>query len=81
MGYVFFVNNAAASWQSTRSPIVVLNTCEAEVVSLRSACQEAVYLRKLCNELGFNQTSPTTMYEDCESAVALFKETRFRNRS
>ena len=81
MGYVFLINNAAVSWRSTRSPIVVLNACEAEVVSLSSACQEAVYLRKLCTELGFIQTQPTIMYEDCESAVALSKENRFRNRS
>ena len=81
MGYVFKINNAAVSWRSTRSPLVVLNACEAELVSLSSACQEAVYLRKLCNELGFLQSSPTIMYEDCESAVALSKENRFRNRS
>jgi len=81
MGYVFLINNAAVSWRATRSPIVVLNACEAEVVSLSSACQEVVYLRKLCNELRFIQTSPTTMYEDCESAVALSKEIRFPNRS
>jgi len=63
MGYVFIINNAAVSWRSTRSPIVVLNACEAEVVSLSSACQEAEYLRKLCNELGFIQwqASLTTM--------------------
>ena len=53
MGYVFKINNAAVSWRSTRSPLVVLNAGEAELVSLSSACQEAVYLRKLCNELGF----------------------------
>jgi len=81
MGYVFKINNAAVSWRSTRSPLVVLNACEAELVSLSSACQEAVYLRKLCDELGFLQSSPTIMYEDCESAVALSKENRFRNRS
>ena len=81
MGYVFIINYAAVSWRSTRSPIVVLNACEAEVVSLSSACQEAMYLRKLCNELGFIQASPTTMYKDCESAVGLSKENRFRNRS
>ena len=51
------------------------------MVSLSSACQEAVNLHKLCNELGRIQTSPTVMYEDCESAVALSKENRFRNRS
>jgi len=47
MGYVFIINNAVVSWRSARSPIVVRNACEAEVVSLSSACQEAAYFRKL----------------------------------
>jgi len=34
MGYVFLINNAAVSWWATCSPIVLLNACEAEVVSL-----------------------------------------------
>jgi len=46
-----------------------------------SASQEAIFLRKLANELGFIQTHPTIIYEDCESAVALSKENRFRKRS
>jgi hypothetical protein len=52
-----------------------------KVIALSAATQEAVYLRKLANELGFTQTSPTTLYEDCTAAVALSKENRFRNRS
>ena len=31
--------------------------------------------------MGFPQHSPTIIYEDCEAAVALSKETRFRKRS
>ena len=50
-------------------------------LALSAATQEAVYLRKLANELGFTQTSPTILYEDCTAAVALSKENRFRNRS
>lgn len=46
-----------------------------------AAAQECVFLRKLCIELGFHQHSPTIIYEDCEAAVALSKETRFRKRS
>ncbi len=38
-------------------------------------------LRKLCIEMGFHQHRPTIIYEDCEAAVALSKETRFRKRS
>jgi len=54
---------------------------EAELYSLSSATQEAIYLRKVCIELGFLQNSPTIMYEDCQAAVALSKENRFRHRS
>ena len=31
--------------------------------------------------MGFHQHRPTIIYEDCEAAVALSKETRFRKRS
>ena len=54
---------------------------EAEIVSLSSAAQECLFLRKLCIEMGFHQHRPTIIYEDCEAAVALSKETRFRKRS
>jgi hypothetical protein len=63
------------------APPLSLSAAESEVIALSAATQEAVYLRKLANELGFTQTSPTTLYEDCTAAVALSKENRFRNRS
>ena len=59
----------------------MLNAAEAEIVSLSSAAQECLFLRKLCIEMGFHQHRPTIIYEDCEAAVALSKETRFRKRS
>ena len=80
MGYVFLINNGAVSWRATRTPLVTLNSAESEVIALSAATQEAVYLRKLANELGFTQVAPTPIYEDCTAAVALSKENRFRNR-
>jgi len=76
-------HNGAVSWIHTRTPLVTLSAAECEVVALSAATQEAVYLRKLANELGFTLTSPalTTLYEDCTTACALSKENRFRNRS
>ena len=50
---------------------------EAELYSLSSATQEAIYLRKVCLELGFLQINPTIMYEDYQVAVALPKEIDF----
>jgi hypothetical protein len=81
IGYVFLVNGVAISWRSTKTPLQVLNAAEAEIVSLSSAAQECLFLRKLCIEMGFHQHRPTIIYEDCEAAVALSKETRFRKRS
>ena len=77
IGYVFLVNGGAISWRSTKTPLQVLNAAEAEIVSLSSAAQECLFLRKLCIEMGFHQHRPTIIYEDCEAAVALSKETRF----
>jgi len=67
------LNGAAISWRASRTALIVLNAVEAELYSLSSATQEAIYLRKVCIELGFLQNSPTIMYEDCQSAVALKK--------
>ena len=75
------LNGAAISWRASRTTLIVLNAAEAELYSLSSAAQEAIYLRKICIELGFLQANPTIMYEDCQAAVALSKENRFRNRS
>ena len=77
VGYVFMLNGAAISWRASRTTLIVFNAAEAELYSLSSATQEAIYLRKVCIELGFLQNSPTIMYEDCQAAVASSKENRF----
>jgi hypothetical protein len=57
-GYVFLVNDGAVSWRSSKTPLQVLNAAEAELVSLSSACQELIYLRKLSMECGFPHPHP-----------------------
>ena len=74
-------NGGPVSWRSTKTPLIALNVAESEIIALSSASQEAIFLRKLANELGFSQSHPTIIYEDCESAVALSREQRFRKRS
>jgi len=75
------LNGAVISWRANRTTLIVLNTAEAELYSLSSATQEAIYLHKVCIELGFLQNRPTIMYEECQAAVAVSKKNRFRNRS
>jgi len=79
--YVFLLNGAAISWRASGTILIVLIAAEAELYSLSSATQEAIYLRKVCIKLGFLQNSLTIMYKDCQAAVALSKENIFCNRS
>ena len=81
VGYVLLLNGVAISWRASRTTPNVVDAAKAELYILFSATQEAIYPRKVCIELGFLQNSPTIIYEDCQAAVVLFKENRFRNRS
>ena len=40
-----------------------------------------MWLRKLVTELGSPQTTPTTIYEDNQSAIAMTKNPQFHGRS
>jgi len=75
------LNGAAISWRASRTTLIVLNAAEAELYSLSSATQEAIYLHKVWIELGFLQYSPAIVYEDFQTTVALSKENKFRNHS
>ncbi|KAL4099935.1 hypothetical protein PRIC1_007732 [Phytophthora ramorum] len=52
-GYVFFLNGSAISWKSKRQPTVATSSTEAEYTSLYSATQEAVWLRLLLKDMGY----------------------------
>jgi hypothetical protein len=70
-GYIAMLANGPISWRSKKQSIVALSTAEAEYVSLSSAAQEVVWLRGLLNELGLTQQTPTIIYEDNQSAIAI----------
>lgn len=50
-GYLFNIGSGAISWQSKRQNIVALSTCEAEFMGQPQATKEAIWLRRLLNEL------------------------------
>ena len=50
-GYVFRIGGAAISWCSKKQPTVATSTTEAEYMSLSQATKEAVWLKRLYNEL------------------------------
>ena len=50
-------------------------------MALAKATAEAVWLRKLLCELGFQQSNPTTIYCDSQSTIALSANPKYHSRS
>jgi hypothetical protein len=72
-GWLILINGSPVSWSSKLQPIVTLSSTEAELVAVTEAAKEAVWFRTLLGELGFPQDSPTTVWEDNQSCMALAK--------
>ncbi|KAJ9524188.1 hypothetical protein QJQ45_005009 [Haematococcus lacustris] len=67
-GYVFTLHGAAISWSSRLQPTVAMSTAEAEYMAASGAVKEAVWLRKLMQDLGLPGTCVNIM---CDNQAAL----------
>lgn len=54
-GYVFTVGGNTVSWKSSLQPVVALSTTEAEYIALTEAVKEAIWIKELLREMGFEQ--------------------------
>jgi hypothetical protein len=70
-GYVFLINGGAVSWSSKLQPTVAVSTTEAEYMSVASAIKEALWLRKLLQDLHVPVEGPVTMHSDSQGAISL----------
>jgi len=83
-GYVFYASGGVVSWSSKKQSSVALSSTEAEYMALTQAAKEAIWLRRLLDELGFRAQeppSPTLIYEDNQSATALAKNPVYHSRT
>jgi len=72
------INNGAVAWKSQLQVTVALSTMEAEYMALTEATKELIWIRNLLAELGYTNdkadaNSPTELYSDNQSAIALAK--------
>ena len=79
--YLVFVHNAAFSWCNFMSPIVVMSTSEAEFIGTCACAQEIQFCRKLADDLGFRQYTPTPLFEDNMACITLAEHGHFAGRS
>jgi hypothetical protein len=62
-------NQAPIKWRSKMQKTTALSTAEAEYYSASTAGSDVLYLRKLLDQLGFTQQSPTPVYEDSTACI------------
>jgi hypothetical protein len=83
-GFIFSVGSAVISWSSKLQPSVALSTCEAEYIGQTNATKEAIWLKRLLDEvrpeLGL-QAQATVIYCDNQGAIALAKNPQFHART
>ena len=60
-GYVFQIHGSTISWCSNRQLSVSKSSTEAEYIALSLAIQEAVWLRRLLENIGLKQKKPSLM--------------------
>ena len=80
-GYAFLIDGGAVSWSSKRQEIVSLSTTESEYVAATHGSKEGIWLRSLLSETFGTLKSPTTLFSDNQSAIALTRDHQYHART
>jgi hypothetical protein len=80
-GYCFSLGSGCFSWSSRKQDIVALSTAEAEFIAASETAKQAVWLRKLLQDVGEDQTKNTVIYVDNEAAISISHNPVFHRRT
>lgn len=79
-GMVFTLGGSTISWRSCLQKVVALSTTEAEYMSLNEAVKEAIWLKGLLKDFGYEQKT-VEIFCDSQSAIALSKNNVHHERT
>eukprot|EP00253_Pinus_taeda_P026389 PITA_26389 len=80
-GYAFTLGSGPITWACKKQAAISLSSAEAEYRGVVEASKEALWLRQILSELGFEQQHPTTLWCDNQSAIQLCKDPVQHQRS
>ena len=80
-GFLFLLHGGPVSWTSRQQTCVALSTTESEFVAANESAKEAVWLRRLLDELTQREAKPMQLYCDNQSAIRLVKNPEFHQRT
>ncbi|PKU62264.1 Retrovirus-related Pol polyprotein from transposon TNT 1-94 [Dendrobium catenatum] len=80
-GFCTFLGPNLISWSVKKQVTVAKSSTEAEYRSFSAATSDVIWLRRLTEELGLSQPSPTQIFCDNTSAIALARNPVFHART
>lgn len=80
-GHIFSIGSGAISWTSKKQPTTALSSTEAEYVAATSAACQAIWLRRLLQDLSLNQEGATEILCDNMSTISMAKNPVFHGRT
>jgi hypothetical protein len=80
-GYSFSMGSTTVAWSIKKQPIVSLSTAEAECKEATTTACEAVWLRRILEDLHEQQEQPTQLICDNQSAIQMTKNPVFHKKT
>lgn len=80
-GQCFYLGDTIISWQVKKQPTIAKSSTEAEYRALSTAATDVIWLRRLLQEFQIDTSTPTTIYCDNISAMAIANNPIFHART
>jgi transposase InsO family protein len=80
-GYAFSLGSGVFSWLSKKQQSVAQSSAEAEYMSASIATSQAIWLRRILEDIGEKQGEATPLFCDNKSAIAMAKNPCFHSRT
>lgn len=72
-GYAFLLGTNICSWLSKKQKVVAQSSAEAEYVAAAKATSQAIWLRRILEDIGEKQQEATILFCDNKSAISIAK--------
>ena len=80
-GYAFTLGSGIFSWASKKQATVAQSSAEAEYIAAAMTTSQAIWLKRILEDMGELQEEATKIYCDSKSAIAMAKNPIFHSRT
>ena len=75
------MHSAIISWTSKKQPIIALSFTEAEYKAAVSTTCEAIWWKRILDDIGLQQKNPSTLMCDDQSVIYIAKRPVYHGRN